>query len=498
MDRTTIGWIAFGAYVAVTTWLAWLGMRRTKDLASFALGNRDMGPVLVGITLAASVASSATFVINPGFVYAHGVAALMHFGVAATAGVTLGLVVLSMGFRKRGAANGALTLPHWLGARYGHGGMRTYFAVLNLLLAISFVVLIVKGSALVMQFTLGLDYLVAVFVVVLFVFSYIMMGGTYAHAYTNVAQGIMMAIVALALLGSGLHLLGDGVGPFLDRIAAQDPALVSATNPNSPLFSNSWEVFGAPFVVGFGLVCQPHILIKSLYLKRDRDVTLYLVVASVVGLVFALVLVVGLYARVEMPGIESQDTVIAQYIGRAFSPIVGVLISVALIAAGMSTMDGILVSASTIAGSDLFERIASTRWMKDATPEARQKAALHASRAVLVGMGVLAVLLAIDPPRLVGLFAQVGIYGLVAASLAPVAFGIFVDDVDPRAAFAASLAGPAVHFAHYAALSVNGELANPALTAAEGALVSVALLGLATAARRLVLRRSNAVAVSSR
>lgn len=491
MDRMTLGWLAFGAYIAITTWLAWLGMKRTKDLASFALGNRDMGPVLVGITLAASVASSATFVINPGFVYAHGVAALNHFGVAATAGVTLGLIVLSTGFRKKGAANGALTLPHWLGARYGHGAMRTYFAVLNLLLAISFVVLIVKGSALVMQFTLGLDYLVAVFVVVLFVFSYIMMGGTYAHAYTNVAQGVMMAIVALALVASGVHLLGDGVGPFLDRIAAQDPALVSATNPNSPLFSSWWEVFGAPFVVGFGLVCQPHILIKSLYLKSDRDVTRYLVVSSVVGGIFALVLVVGLYARVEMPGIESQDAVVAQYIGHAFPPLVGVLISVALIAAGMSTMDGILVSASTIAGSDLFERIASQGWMKHATAEQRQRAALHASRAVLVAMGIGAVILAIDPPELVGLFAQVGVYGLVAASLAPVSFGIFFDDVDPRAAFVASLVGPLVHFAHYGIVVFGyGTFANPALTAAEGALVSVAVLAIATFGRRLLLRRS--------
>ena len=79
MERTTLAWLAFGAYLVITTGLALRGMRKTKSLAGFALGNGDMGPLLVGITLAASVASTATFVINPGFVWKDGLSALLHF-----------------------------------------------------------------------------------------------------------------------------------------------------------------------------------------------------------------------------------------------------------------------------------------------------------------------------------------------------------------------------------------------------------------------------------
>jgi SSS family solute:Na+ symporter/sodium/pantothenate symporter len=491
MDARTLAWIAFGLYVVATSWLALRGMKKTRDFAGFALGNRDMGPLLVGITLAAATASTATFVINPGFVYVHGVSALLHFGVASVLGVTVGLVVLSKGFRKHGNESGALTLPHWIGARFQHGGMRTYFALLNLALAISFVVLIIKGSALVMQHTLGLGYVTSVVIIVGFVFSYILMGGTYAHAYTNAFQGALMILVALAIVGSGLWLLGDGVGPFLDRIAAQDPNLVAPINPESALFGSAWEVFVCGFVVSFGLVCQPHILTKALYLKNDRDLNRYLVVAAGVGLVFAAILIAGLWARATNPAIASQDTVMALYIQSAFSPLVGVLISVALLAAGMSTMDGILVSASTIAGNDLLLGSVGERFLGNRTPAERQALAFRVSRFILIAMGVVSFLIALDPPELVGLFAQAGIYALVAASVAPVAFGIFVERLSSQHVFAAALIGPIVHFAHYGwVVWIGGGFLNPAVSATEGVLASVGLLtGLTLLSRARAARR---------
>ncbi|MCA9608762.1 MAG: sodium:solute symporter family protein [Myxococcales bacterium] len=496
MDRDLTAWCAFGAYILLTTVLALRGMKKTKDFSGFALGNGDLGPVIVGITLAASIASTATFVINPGFVYTHGVSALMHLGIAASLGVIVALVVFSKGFRALGKESAALTLPHWIGARFGLPHMRTYFALLNLLLAVSFVVLIVKGSALVMQHTLGLGYVASVVVIVVFVFSYILLGGTYAHVYTNAFQGALMVVVALVIVGSGLYLLGDGVGPFFDRLAEQDAQLVAPVNEASPLFGSWWDVFVCGFVVGAGLTCQPHILTKSLYLSNEKDLRRFLVVASIIGVVFAAVLVAGLYARIRFPGIEVQDTVMPIYLTRAFGPVTGVLISVALLAAGMSTLDGLLVGASTIAANDLVLGKLGDRFFEKETAKDRQKIALSASRWILVVMGLVSGALALDPPDLVGIFAQVGVYGLVSASLAPVALGVLVKDLDSRAVFAAAIVGPLVHFTHYL-VSVYGfdTFVNPASTATEGVLASFAVLGVLEAVRRF--RRQSTLVVGT-
>lgn len=469
MDTTAlVAWIAFSVYVVLTTALAFVGMRKTRDLRGFAIGNRDMGPGLVGITLAASVASTATFVINPGFVWHDGVSALLFFGVAGGAGVIAGLVVLSPGFRRLGDRHAALTLPHWIGSRFDSAGLRTYFSVLNLVLAVSFVVLIVKGSALVMQITLGLDYATSVFVVVGFVFSYIAMGGTYAHAYTNAVQGAMMIAVAIALFASGLPMLVSG--ELFSNLAAQDPALLEVVNPNSTLFGSFFDVFVCGFVVSFGLVCQPHILTKALYLRSDRDMRRYLVVAALVGVTFSSILFAGLYARALLPEVATQDSVMALYIAQAFPPAVGALISVALLAAGMSTMDGILVSASTIAGHDLALGMLG-RWLE--TDVQRERVALRASRLLLAIMGIVALVMALDPPELVGLFAQAGIYGLVAASMAPLTFGVLVRDVPRAWVWVAAVAGPMIHFTLYATL----EGLNPAASATAGIAASFVLVG---------------------
>ena len=90
-----MAWTLFGVYVVATLYLAWLGSRKTASLESYALGNRNMNPFVVGMALAASMTSTATLVINPGIVYAFGLSAIMGYGVSAALGLSLGIVVLS-------------------------------------------------------------------------------------------------------------------------------------------------------------------------------------------------------------------------------------------------------------------------------------------------------------------------------------------------------------------------------------------------------------------
>lgn len=451
-------WTLFIAYLLFTTWLAWQGHKKTKDLSSFAIGAGDMHPVVVGITLAASIASTATFVINPGFVYVHGLSALMHLGVAAGLGVTLGLVTMSFGFRRVGNKTRALTLPQWIGNRYESQAMKVFFAAVNLL-SLTFVVLIVGGLSIVMQATLGLSNVAALLLIIGFVFSYIFVGGTYAHAYTNTLQGAIMAVIAAIIVASGFGELFSG--DVLARLAAVDPNLALAVNPASPLFGSFFSVWVAGFLIGFALVAQPHIMIKALYVKDDRDVAKYLAVCVVTSLAFTGLLLVGIYAHLmgipaerfldPTTGLFRQDLVMTVYVLEAFSPSMVAVITVALLAAGMSTLDGILVALSSIAANDLFLPLTQNNVLRDKSPEDRLRIAHRASQIILVAMGVLTFLLALDPPQLLGIFGQVGVYGIVAASCVPILFGIAFPRVGKRTMFAAAVVGLVVHLALYGA-----------------------------------------------
>jgi SSS family solute:Na+ symporter/sodium/pantothenate symporter len=475
-------WGLFLVFLAGTAYLAWLGHKKTTDLKDYSVGRGDMGPVLVGITLASSIASTATFVINPGFVYAHGVAAFMHLGVAAGLGLVTGLVALSFGFRRIGEKTKALTLPHWIGERYGSRALAVLFAAINIL-SLTFVVLICGGVSIVMQQVLGLTNTEALVLTIGFVFGYIMVGGTYAHAYTNTMQGIVMAVIAAVIVASGFRYFADGIGPAMDRIARLDPALVMLTNPKSELFGSVFSVYVSGFVVGFALVCQPHILSKALYVRTDRDVRRYLAVTVAVSLVFTALLLAGFYALLaDLPrealvdpatGRVRQDSVMAVYLSHTFGPTTLAFVTVAVLAAGMSTLDGLLVALSSIAANDLFLGLTEGTRLGRRPMAERLRIAHRVSQLVLVLLGVLAFVIALHPPKLLGIFGQIGVYGIVAASAVPILAGIFLPEAGRRTAGAAALVGLFTHAGLYGlgasglggAHAVELGLANPASTA---------------------------------
>lgn len=489
MDRPLI-WGLFIAYMAFTSWLAYLGYKKTNDIKSFAVGGGDMNPFIVGITLAASIASTATFVINPGFVYVHGVSALMHLGVAAGAGVIIGLFVMSFGFRRVGQKNSALTLPQWVGERYASKMMTIFFAGVNLL-SLTFVVLIVGGLSIVMQNTLGLSNLESITLIIVFVFSYIFVGGTYAHAYTNTLQGVIMAVIAGVIVFSGIEHFAGGVGVVADKLTSIDPNLAKTVNPASPLFGTFFSVWISGFIIGFAVVSQPHILIKALYVKSDKDVWRYLGVCVVVSILFTALLLVGLYAHImDMPkeafidpgtGKFRQDLVMTVYITKTFSPTMLAVIMVALMAAGMSTLDGILLALSSIAANDLFLNLTKNNVLEGKTEEERGKIAYYAGQGILVLLGVITFVIALNPPKLLGIFGQVGVYGIVAASLSPILAGILFERINRWAVFVASVSALLIHFGLYAWASSGAEvaleygLANPGVTATYGIISSLVI-----------------------
>ncbi len=498
-----LSWTLFAAYVAVTLALAWLGNRKTRSLESYAVGNRDMSPIVVGLALAASMTSTATLVINPGIVYAYGLSGFLAYGVAAALGLSVGIVVLSKGFRRHGVRSRALTVPQWIGERYGDRRLTVLYAAVNLLL-VAMVVLICYAMAGLMLATLGLERLVpghgfeiALGAMILFVFAYVFFGGTYAHAYTNTFQGAIMLVVAVALVLSGWRFVADG--SLLARLRDIDPVLASPVNPGSLLFRNLFEVFGANLLVGFALAVQPHFIVKSLYVRSDRDVDRYLAIAITAGAVFSLVMLCGLYARVGaadfVDGFVAKsglgvDGVMAAWIVHAFSPAVGVAIAIALLAAGMSTLDGILVALSAIVANDVFLVLRRERG-PGGDPEADAALAFRVGRYSLVALGVLAFALSLWQHRVktfsIAIFAQEGVYALFAATFVPLLLGMFQKAPRKGVAVAASAVALAVHFGfRYGGVSIltPADHTNPGLTAAYALIASLAIAAVGSALPR--------------
>jgi sodium/pantothenate symporter len=452
-------YLVMGAYLVAVLWLSLVGMRKTADAASFAIGRGDMNPYLVGITLAASISSTATFVINPGFVYVHGVSAYIHYAVAGSLGILAAFLVLTRRFLRLGRSGAALTIPGWIYARYQHGGLRLLFALLNLM-SIAFVVLILVGCSYLVTGLFPVSQKVALVCVLLFVFSYVLLGGTYAHAYTNSLQGVMMLVIVALLTVHGWHYLGSTP---LENLRTVGTGYAAPWNPDSNLYFSFFSVFVSGFVVTFALMLQPHILTKVLYLKSERDIGRFIGTTVLAGATFSLMLLVGFYARLSGLEVAEQDVVVREYLLATFTgTLLGeyllVLIFISLLAAGMSTLDGILVALAAMVVNDLVKPLGGSG-----------SHGLAWSRLVLVAVGVVSAALAWNPPPLIGLFAQQGVYGLAAASLVPILFGTLLERPPP-----VWIAGGAavLGLACYLGLNFGAGIANPAVSATWGILLA--------------------------
>jgi sodium/pantothenate symporter len=481
-----LAWILFGFYLLGTAWLGWQGHKQTKDFGSFAIGKGDLSALQVGVTLAAATASAATFIINPGFVYVDGLAAFMHLGLSVYLGFTGMLVLLSFKFRKMGEKMGALTIPDWVGKRYRSRNFSLYFGFVNIL-SFAFVVLLVGGISIVMQTLLGVTNTLALIITLGFVTSYVLIGGTYAHVYTNMLQGFLMIGVSLIVLYSGVKMM-ISIPDFTNQLTGVSEYYLAPVNPESKFYKDYFSVYFSGVMIGAALVCQPHILTKALYVKSDAVVKRYIIIFSVVFLLFTLLLSAGFWTHLKLSpeqltdpatGVFRQDLVMTNFLKSMYPDWTFTIISVVLLAAAMSTLDGLLVGISTITANDvvvnLLDRKSSGSHFK---PEDKMRMALKVSQLVLIIIAVAAFLVALHPPPLLGIFGQAGVYGLVLAALVPVLCGVFFVEVHLKAVWALSILAIFIHFLLFfkgMSLFPDSNLAfeNPGFTATIAAIITV-------------------------
>jgi len=471
MNETFLPWALLIGYAAVIVFLAWRNRRRATDIESFSVGSRRVPPFFVGLSLAANMTSVATFVINPGLIHAYGWAGVVGYGLAAPMGIFIGLVVTSKRFRKIGDQFTVLTVPQWLGERYGDRRLTVFFALASML-QITFLVLIVTALVLVLMTVLQIG------MVVVFTFGYILFGGASLHVWSNSVQAMTMLAVAVILVASGAAVFANGLGGFFGQLDAVAPFYGSVTNPTSLLFRDLFEVVVANFIIGLAIIMQPHIISKSLYLRSERDVNTYLVTAMVAGTIFTTVLLVGLYARLSLGADLPPDRVVAEYILASFAPGLRAFIMLGVLAAGFSTLEGVILALSTIFGNDFYGTIARARGM---APERLQGQLLRVGRIFLVALAPITLLLAwrqiVAPSLSVAIFAQNGVYGLFAATFAPVLFGIFSKRASAPLAFAAAVTALVVHFGMYYG-GITHYHNNPAVPATFALVASTLVMGI--------------------
>jgi sodium/pantothenate symporter len=487
-------WILIALYASAVLYFVIKGARGTKSMKDYAVGSISFSPMFVGMSLAAAMTSAATFIINPGLIALYGVSGVLSFGIVFPIATMLSLVVLTKSFRKYGESVSAVSLASWIGKRYNSNGYSLFIAFLSVLL-ITFVVLILVALTKVFSSALNTNEVATLAFIVIFVFGYMMFGGANSMVYTNAIQAGVMIIVAIILLASGYKHFGNGLTGFFETLKSIDPVLVKATNEGSPLFRDFWEIILAQVIIGAAVVCQPHIITKSLLLKKESDVNKFLVTAIVVEILFFSVVIAGLYARIEFPNLTvngaalGTDSIIPTYVIQIFSKgwvaiLVGLFVILGLISAGMSTLEGLIQSLSTSITNDIIKPLFGKRISNDSSY-------MRINRIAIVALAAVAFMLSrhqlLYPKLSVAIFAQNGVYAYFSIIFIPIVLGIFGKNVGLKAPLWASITALTAHFGVYYGLPYllksgislgyfdkyfAGTIHNPAIAAATAIVLS--------------------------
>ncbi|MEE2777841.1 MAG: sodium:solute symporter family protein [Acidobacteriota bacterium] len=441
-------WLFLVFYIVGMLVFGWVASRRIKDADDFATARNSYGPYFLALAFAASTASGATFLGSPGLGYTYGTATIwgkflypigVYFGVL----ISIKLVASS------GHSFGNRSIPEYLGDRYQSDGVRLLVSVFSLVLFFYIAGQLVSGLVM-FESMLGLEPIWALITTTVVLMIYVVLGGAHADILTDGVQGFMMLLVAALTIGLFVFGFGvdGGMSTIFSRIGDQDSNLVGPFNRSTPLYHSWWSHLSV-FLAHIPLGMLPHIGNKVWALKHDHDRPRFVKLAAAVGLTLGLLGLGGILARAVLgdvllqEGRSANEALPALFI-ELFPTWFAALVGVGILAAIMSTADGLVVSSSQIMANDIYRRSIVPRFHSHLSDLEVDRRVLLISRwstvVVLVGCMFLAWSLM---NMNIALLVWIGSGGMMAAFAGPLVMGALWKGVTTKGAFAGLITGMA-------------------------------------------------------
>ncbi len=474
--------VLFGMYIVFMIYLGYMGSKKARSIESFAVSSGDVSVFSTAITFAACFMSAGTFLGVAGQGFAFGTTVLWFWASQwTTCGIALALI--GKGYRKYAMKFKSLSVPDWIADRYNCEFLRIFIAIVSLL-QIIYVASQLVGVGVVMNTMTGITYETGVIIGAVVIVVYLALGGTYAHIYTNVAQGVLMLIIAIVVGLTGFYLFGNIFTEVPARLHAIDPALSQGLNPANAGYPTSIHVVGM-FVAHLWWAINPQLINKTQYLKKDHDMKRFILLNAVFMFLAGMIVLGGMYCRLLIPagvgqgGLATMDAAVPTFITMIYPGVFAALFNVVILAATMSTVDGIILYVSTVIGNTLYRE----SWIKarrrkglsyDQTTVNRR--AMNLTRWATFLVTMLSIPIAFwRPPNLTAwLWFAAG--GILAAIVGPIAVGIYKENTGKKAAIFGSVGG----FAVYMFLFFSNIVPSVYLNCGIGGVASIALTWIGT------------------
>ena len=431
-------WIFLIASVVLFIALGYVGMRRTKDADDFAVARSSYGPWVLALAVTATVASGSTFLGIPGLAYEKGFSALW-YPIVYPPGIYMGMLLAAKLVKAVGDRFGNRSIAEFVGQRYDSELLRVGVSIVSLLLLFYITAQLVAAAQL-FQVMLGSGYIFGLFFTAILLLIYITAGGSHADILTDAIQGLLMLAIAVAVavmffVGAGVE---GGMASVNEVVAEKNETAGWDTLflSGDPLFGSAWLVF-LLFVAHLPFGVLPHLGNKFMALSNANQMRQFLMITIVAGGILPLMALGGVLGAAVIDREIVPDQVIPTLFTELFPPVVAAFLAIAILAAILSTSDGLLVSLSQIPANDLYRKT----FARNQPAEVVDRNALLISRiSVLVALAA-GIAIAWNPPEFLSILLWIGIGGIVSGLAGPILVGSLWRRATKTAAIASFVVG---------------------------------------------------------
>lgn len=403
MNSSTVAiLIAFTCYLLLMIVIGVVCMRKTGSASDYFLGGRGLTGPIAALSAQASDMSGWLLMGLPGSVYALGTGQAW-IAIGLGLGTVINWLVIAKPLRAYTiVANNSLTLPEFFGNRY-QDKKKILLGVSSVIICIFF--LVYTASALasggkLFNAVFGIDYHVAMIIGAVVILLYTFMGGFLAVCTTDFVQGMLMLIGLLVVPIIAWGFVGGDFANLLAQSGVNSEHYMSLFyNGDHPITVT--EIL-SNLAWGLGYCGMPHILIRFMAIKNEKELKKSSVIAIVwvvISLTFAVV--IGIVGRAFLfpkilgaEGAASTESVFIEMITKVFTeylplPFIGGIFICGILAAIMSTADSQLLVCSSAVSTDIYKDILK--------PDADDKKVLQVGRITTLVVAVIAAFIAWDP-----------------------------------------------------------------------------------------------------
>ena len=434
-------------YFSILFLIGYFASKKIKSTKDYYVGGKQLNFWVVAFSARATGESAWLLLGLTGLGAMVGVSAFWVV-LGEVIGVTVAWFFMAEKFKKLTDKYNSITIPDYLVSRFKSktNTLRIVAATALSLFVVIYVSAQIDATGSAFESFLGWNYFTGAIVGFFIVLTYIFSGGFVAVAWSDLFQGLIMLIGLVALPIVAYYAISPDVS-ISHELVKLDPSFLNIWGEGGFNTLNVFTILGF-MCIGLGFMGSPQLFVRFMSIKSTDEIKKGRWVAIVFTILTDVCAVlIGIFGRYLLTSVDANPETILGNGAQNVLPLlvekimpltlIGIYIA-AVLSAIMSTIDSLLVVASSAISRDFYQQIYK--------PNKSEKELAKISKIITLSLAIFALLVAMlvavtSPNRTIFWFVIFGWSGIAATFCPTIILSLFWDKFNEKGAIASMITG---------------------------------------------------------